>query len=102
MERTRDICYVCEGEGFTIQGDCLNCDTKGYVSDLEDMLEHQGQLRNKRIQLICKYKNGQLGTVMMECIDKENDRPYMYVLLDEGSSHEVFWYGEIMFANEEQ
>jgi hypothetical protein len=33
MTRLRDICWACDGEGFTINGDCENCGASGMIMD---------------------------------------------------------------------
>lgn len=33
MTRLRDVCWACDGEGFTINGDCKNCNASGMVME---------------------------------------------------------------------
>jgi hypothetical protein len=65
-----------------------------------NLAELRGTLTGKRVELICKYKNGEQGRVFMECINPEDNQPYMYVKLDKNEQYEVFWYGEVMLVEE--
>jgi hypothetical protein len=45
------------------------------------------------VSIICDYKNGERGTLVMESVDKESGRPYAWIRLESGK-HEVFFEGE--------
>lgn len=75
--------------------------------EMENLAKWRGKLEGKRVELICNYKNGEIGTVIIETVDAENDRPYMFVKLNKPQTifkdkYEVFWYDEIKLIEDEK
>lgn len=41
MSRIWDVCWVCEGQGFIISGDCPNCNATGIIQDSAESEEEE-------------------------------------------------------------